>query len=140
LEKILTNPYTHGAIKKLVAREQENGIGYILNWVKNGTTATLETDASALAAPVKRPLLTFTNMPAPLPVALKLGGLMLAGEQRRAIVSGVSFTPGETKSVKLKNRTVQVRCREIQTDQVVLEVDGSAEPLTLKIGEEKFAP
>ncbi|MEI7534420.1 MAG: hypothetical protein WCK57_08625 [Verrucomicrobiae bacterium] len=140
LENILTNPYTHGAIKKLVALEQENGIGYILNWVKNGTTATFETDASALATPAKRPSLTFTNMPAPLPVALKLGGLMLAGEQRRAIVSGVSFAPGETKSVKLKNRTVQVRCREINNDNVVLEVDGWAEPLTLKIGEEKFAP
>ena len=140
LEKILTNPYTHGAIKKLVALEQEKGIGHILNWVKNGTTATLETDSSALAAPVKRTSLTFTNMPAPLPAALKLGGLMLAGEQRRAIVSGVSFAPGETKSVKLKNRTVQVRCREINNDNVVLEVDGSAEPLTLKIGEEKFAP
>ena len=140
MRRILANPYTHGVIKKLVALEQENGIGYLLNWVKNGTTAALETDSSAPAAPVEKLSLTFTNMPAPLPAALKLGGLMLAGEQRRAIVGGVSFAPGETKSVKLKNRTVQIRCREINNDNVVLEVDGSAEPLTLKIGEEKFTP
>src|SRR5674476_1331170 len=48
LQKILDNPYTHGEIKKLVPLEKENGMGYVLNWVKNGTTATLGTQASAL--------------------------------------------------------------------------------------------
>lgn len=139
-QKILDNPYTHGAIKKLVALEKENGIGYVLNWVKNGTTATLATESAALAAPVRKPALTFTNVPPPLPVTLKLGGLLLEGQSRRAIVSGVSFAPGETKTVKLQNRTVQIRCREIQADSAVLEVAGSDEPFTLKIGEEKFVP
>jgi hypothetical protein len=140
LQKILDNPYTHGEIKKLVALEKENGIGYILNWVKNGATATLETESSALAAPVKKPAMTFTNVPAPLPVALKLSGLLLEGQSRRAIIGGVSFAAGETKSVKLQNRIVQVRCREIHDDEVVLQVDGSAKTLTLKIGEEKIVP
>jgi len=140
LQKILANPYTHGEIKKLVALEKENGLGYILNWVKNGATATLETESSALAAPVKKPAMTFTNVPAALPATLKLGGLMLEGQSRRAIIGGVSFAAGETKSVKLKNRTVQVRCREIYSDNAVIEVDGRPEPLTLKIGEEKFVP
>jgi hypothetical protein len=140
MRRILANPYTHGAIKKLVAIEKENGIAYILNWVKNGTTPTLESDFVALAAPVRKPAMTFTNLPVPLPAALKLGGLMVEGEQRRAIVSGVSFAPGETKSVRLQNRTVQVRCREIRDDEAVLQVDGSAETLTLKLGEEKSVP
>jgi hypothetical protein len=35
---------------------------------------------------------------------------------------------------------VQVRCREIHENDAVLEVDGAAEPLTLKLGEEKFVP
>ena len=139
-QQILDNPYTHGAIKKLVALEKQNGIGYLLNWVKNGTTATLETEAAARTAPVKKTALTFTNVAPPLPAALKLGGLLLEGQLRRAIISGVSFAAGETKTVKLQNRTVQIRCREIQADKVVLEVDGRTELLTLKIGEEKFAP
>jgi hypothetical protein len=139
-QQILDNPYTHGEIKKLVALEKQNGGGSILNWVKNGTTATLDTDASARAAPVKKTALTFTNVPPPLPAALRLGGLLLEGQSRRAIVSGVSFAAGETKAVILQNRTVQIRCREIQADRAVLEVDGKPEPLTLKIGEEKFAP
>ena len=140
MQKIIDNPYTHGAIKKLVALEKENGIGYILNWVKKGTSATLETESAALAAPVRKPAMKFTNVPAPLPAALKLGGLLLEGQSRQAIISGVPFAVGETKSVKLKNRTVQIRCREIHADNAVLEVDGRPEPLTLKIGEEKFLP
>ena len=37
-KNILANPYTHGEILKLVALEKEDGIGYILNWVRNGTS------------------------------------------------------------------------------------------------------
>ncbi len=139
-QRILENPYTNGKIKALVAAEREGGTDYILNWVKTGTTATLETESSALAAPVRRPALTFTNVPAPLPTTLKLGGLLVDGQSRHAIVSGVSFGAGETKAVKLQGRTVQVRCREIRRDEVVLEVDGLATPVRLKIGEEKFLP
>jgi hypothetical protein len=134
-QHILDNPYTHGEIKTLVALEKTSGIAPILNWVKNGTTAKLGTEAASLAVPVKKPLLTFTNVPAPLLTALKLGGLLLEGQSRRAIVNGVTFAPGESQAVKLRSRTVQVRCREIREDSVVLEVDGAAEPVTLKIAQ-----
>ena len=140
LQQILDNPYTHGEIKKLVALEKENGMGYILNWVKNGTTASLETESSALAAPLQVPAMMFTNAPAPLPDSLKLGGLILGGRGPQAIISRISFMAGETKNVKLKNRTVSVRCREIRSDEVVLDVDGLSGPVTLKIGEKKFVP
>jgi len=140
LQKILDNPYTHGEIKKLVALERERGIGYILNWVKNGTTATLETQATVLAVPVKIPVAAATEVPAPLPETLKLNGLLLAGQSRHAIINGLSFAAGETKSVPLQGRTVPVRCREILRDEVVLEVAGLAGPITLKIGAEKFVP
>jgi hypothetical protein len=140
MQRILANPYTHGAINKLVALEKENGIAYILNWVKNGTSTTLETESLALATPLRKPAMAFTNLPAPLPAALKLDGLMVEGDRRRAIISSVSFAPGETKDVRLQNRMVQVRCREIHDDEVVLQVDGSAKTLPLKIGEEQFVP
>ena len=131
---ILDNPYTHGEIKTLVALEKTSGIAPILNWVKNGTTAKLGIESASLAVPVKKPVLTFTNVPASLPATLKLGGLLAEGTSRRAIINGVTFAPGETQAVKLRNRTVQVRCREIREDSVVLEVDGAAEPVTLKLG------
>jgi hypothetical protein len=140
LQKILDNPYTHGEIKKLVALEKENGIGYVLNWVKTGTTATLDTPATALAAPVKTPAMMPANVVPSLPETLKLGGLLLDGQSRHAIINGQSFATGETKAVKLSDRTLNVRCREIRRDEVVLEVDGAPGGITLKIGEEKFAP
>ena len=139
-QRILDNPYTHGEIKKLVALERERGMGYILNWVKNGTTAMLETQATALAVPVKIPAVAATEVPAPLPEAVRLSGLLLAGQSRHAIINGLSFAAGETKSVELRSRTVAVRCREIRRDGVVLEVAGLAGPITLKIGAEKIVP
>lgn len=133
MQAILANPYTHGEIKNLVALEQERGIGWILNWVKNGASATLENQPLALAAPVQKPFLAVTNVAPPLPLALKLGGLLMDGRQSRAIIGGESFAPGEVKPVKLRNRTVQVRCLQINADNVVIEVDGASPRVTLKM-------
>jgi len=138
--RILDNPYTHGEIKKLVALEQERGIGYILNWVKNGTTATLGTQTAALAAPVKIPAMMFTNSPPPLPETLKLNGLLLEGQRRDAIISGVEFAAGDVKSIKLQNRTVKIHCLEISRNGVVLEAEGQPGQVTLTISGKKSVP
>jgi hypothetical protein len=139
-QKILANPYTHGEIQKLVEIEKEKGIGYILNWVRNGTSASLETESSALTTPVWTRTVTLANVPPPLPEKLKLDGLLLNGASRRAIIGGVSFAAGDERTVKLRERTVEVRCREISSTNVVLEVDGRPEPVALKIDDGKFAP
>ncbi len=140
-QQILENPYTHGAIKKLVAIEQEHGVAYILNWVKNGSTPTLDTEENTLAAPVKTPVLVaYTNVPPPLPETVKLNGLMLDGRTSHAIISGVSFASGETKQVPLRNGPVQVKCEAIHRSDVVLEVEGINGPVSLGIGEEKSVP
>ena len=140
LQKILNNPYTHGEIKELVALEKENGMSYIFNWVKNGTTARLVSAAAARVAPVKTPAIASTNVPPPLPATLKLGGLLLDGQSRHAIINGVSFAAGETKSISLRNRVLSVRCREIRRNEAVLEISGLMNFITLKIGEERFVP
>jgi hypothetical protein len=139
-KKILANPYTHGAIIKLVGVEEENGIGYILNWVRNGTTPALDTGSTALAAPVWTLPVASTNVPSLLPEKLQLDGLLLNGTNRRAIIGGVSFAPGEVHPVKLRQRTVQVGCREIHGDEVLIEVDAGAAPVALKIGDGKTTP
>ena len=137
-QKILGNPYTHGEIKKLVALEKENGIAYILNWVKNGAAESFE--GAALAVPALKPALTYTNVPPPGPETLKLAGLLLDGQHRSAVISGELFAAGETRDLTLQTHRVRVRCREIRRTEVVLEVDGLAGPVTLKIGEERFVP
>jgi hypothetical protein len=140
LKKILANPYTHGQITNLIEIEKERGAGYVLNWVKQGTGTTLATAASALAAPLRTPALTFTNVPPVLPETLKLSGLLLDGQSQRAIIGGQSFAAGEVKPLKLRHRSVLVRCREINRSGVVLELDGQPEPVVLRIGEERLLP
>jgi hypothetical protein len=137
MQKILASPYTHGEIKRLVALEKENRMGFILNGVRNGTLPGPET--AALAVPVKIPAIPVTNIPPPLPSSLKLNGLLLDGRNRRAVINGRTFAAGETGIVLLQNRIVQVRCREIRRTEVVLELDGAPEPVILKIGAEKSA-
>lgn len=141
-EKIEANPYTHGVIAKLLEVDRERGFRFVLNWVKVGETANFETTATttAVARPLKIPAMKFTNAPAALPDSLKLGGLLLEGQTRHAVVSGVSFAVGETKKVKLQRGEMKVLCQEIRRNEVVLEVDGLAAPVLLKIGEEKFLP
>jgi len=142
MQKILANPYTHGEILKLVEIEKENGIGYILNWVRNGTSPTLEPGpaAAALDMPLWTRSLTSTNVPRLLPEKLQLDGLLLNGTNRRAIIGDVSFAAGEVRPVKLRDRTVQVRCREIHTNEVLIDVDTPVNSLTLKIDDGKPAP
>lgn len=139
-KKILGNSYTHGAINKLVEVDRERGFRYVLNWVKQGAVPNFDSPAVARIAPVKIPAVVLTNVPVALPGSLKLGGLLVDGNTKHALISGVSFAAGETKPVKLRDREVRVTCREIQRATVVLLIPGESAPVTLKIGEEKFLP
>ena len=139
-KRIRENPYTHGAIARLLEVDKEHGFRFVLDWVKESDAVNFETATAAKATPVKIPAMTFTNVPVALPDSLKLGGLLLEGNGRHAVVSGVSFAAGETKKIKLQRGEVRVFCRDIRRGEVVLEVDGLAAPVTLKIGEEKFLP
>jgi hypothetical protein len=140
-KRILESPYTEGRIKTLVAVEREGGTDYILNWVKNGTAATLDADANLapVFAPAPAPA-QFSAPPRALPAGLKFSGLMILGKSRLAVINGVSFAAGDQNRLKLKEKTVLVRCREIRASEVVLEVDGGAAPVTLTLDEEKLVP
>jgi hypothetical protein len=141
-ERIMENPYTHGAILQLLDVEKEHGFRYVLDWVKNGETLNFEATATAAVrvVPPRLPALTATNRPAPLPDSLKLGGLLLNGQENRAIIDNLSFAAGDTRKINLRNGAVDVHCREIHQDGVTLEVQGVSGPVTLKIGEERYVP
>jgi hypothetical protein len=132
MQRILENPYTHGEIKKLVALDRERGPGWIFRWVKNGATAN--PDVAARAGPVAKPGVTAVLLPRPLPAALRLEGLLLAGEKRLAIICGETFAAGETESVKLRNRTVMVHCVRIGADSVTVKLDGQPDEITFTMG------
>jgi hypothetical protein len=139
-KKILENPYTHGKIKTLVAIAKRYDTDYVLDWVKNGTSATFEEDvnfSTQAPAPVAA---QYSYVPPPLPAALKFNGLLTIGDVHKAVINGVAFAVGDQKQIKLRNQTVLVRCREIQGAAVVLQLDESPGRVTIKMGEEKSPP
>ena len=137
-QRILANPYTHGRIKTLVAVYQEHGIGYILDWVKNGTTANFDDTGGATAAPT--PSISFGATPPQLPAGLKFSGLMTIGADYEAVINGASFAVGDEKKIRLHDKTVSVRCDEIHDYTVVVELNGSPEPVILQRDVEKLIP
>jgi hypothetical protein len=138
-QKILENPYTHGKVKTLVEIEKRFDTDYVLDWVKNGKTTTLEEDTAG-SLPAASPAAPFSYTPPVLPQGLQFKGLITIGKDRQAVINGVAFTAGDQKQIKLRNKTAQVRCLEIQDAGVVLEINGSPDRITLKKGEEKLLP
>ena len=141
-KRILENPYTNGKIKTLVAVEREAGTDYVLDWVKNGKGETFDEDANL--APIQTTPTTtslpYVATPVQLPNKLKFNGLMTIGKDSEAVINGVSFEPGDVKHIKLKGRTVTVKCLEIHGDGVVVQINGSPKQITLKSGDGIPAP
>lgn len=130
-QRILANPYTHGKIKTLVELEAQTGIGYILNWVKNGTTTNIA--APTYVAPVIAPVKQVKTVPLPLPDKLKFTGFSIIGTERKAIINGLTFAPGEQRRVRLRDKNVLVRCREIGETETTVQVDDAPDLVTLKL-------
>ena len=139
-KKILENPYTRGKIKTLVELAQRYDTDYVLAWVKHGRTATLEEDAGVSVQASPPPLPEYSYVPPPLPQTLKFSGLLTIGNVHKAVINGMAFAVGDQNQIKLRNKTVLVRCREIQDAAVVLQLDESPGRVTLKLGEETSPP
>jgi hypothetical protein len=139
-KRILENPYTNGKIKTLVAVEHDSGTDYVLNWVKNSRTETFDDDANLAPVPTPSASPPFIAAPRILPQGLKFSGIMTMGTERQAVINGVAFAVGDQEKIKLRDKSVLVRCREIHDADVVVELNGSTTPLTLAKGEEKTLP
>jgi hypothetical protein len=136
-QHILDNPYTHGKIKTLVAIYNEHDIAYILNWIKNGSGETFdETPSPVETAEFK----TTPYVPPKLPVGLKFSGMMAIGNKNQAVINGVAFGVGEEKTINLRDKSVKVRCDEIHDFDVVVEINGSPDPVTLQADVVKMVP
>ena len=139
-KQILENPYTEGKIKTLVAIEREGGTDYVLNWVKTGTAETFDAAANLAPMPATVRTVPFAATPRPLPQGLKFSGSMAIGKEQQAVINGVAFAAGDQKTIKLRDKSVMVRCREIHDGEVIVELNGSPDHLTLTWGEEKMPP
>lgn len=138
-QRILQNPYTHGRIKTLIQVQADHGIGYILDWVKNGTTPNFDTDNSTASASENSGSL-YLAAPPVYPKKLKFAGLLIIGDSREAVINGTAFAVGDEKTVRLQNKTVTIRCREINDDNVVVEINGSSSETILPRNQEEAVP
>jgi hypothetical protein len=138
-KRILVNPYTNGKIKTLVAVDHDGGTDYVLNWVKNSKDATFDDGANLSPIPSPTPEPQISYAPRVLPEGLKFSGIMQLGK-RQAVINGEAFAVGDQKTIKLRDRSVTIRCKEIRDDSVVVMLNGSTDPLTLARGEEKMLP
>lgn len=64
---------------------------------------------------------------------LKLNGLILGGAKSLATINGKTVAEGETVSIQIKNETLNVKCLKINSDLVVVLVDGETEPRLLQM-------
>jgi len=140
VERILKNPYTNGKIKTLVAVERDGGADYVLNWVKSSPADMFDEDANLAPLPAPAVAVRISALPPALPVGLKFSGVMTFGKMRQAVINGVAFGAGEQKKIKLRAKSVSVLCREINDDDVVVELNGSTTPSTMARGKEVLIP
>jgi hypothetical protein len=100
---------------------------------KWGALETLEASASLAPFPPPAPFVA-----ALLPQGLKFAGHMILGKVQLAILNGEAFAVGGQRTLQLRDRPVQVRCRETRADEITVEVNGR--PLTLERGREVAPP
>ncbi len=138
-KRILENPYTNGKIKTLVAVEHDGGTDYVLNWVKTSKAETFDEDGNLAPLPATAAAPQINYAPRVLPRGLKFNGIIMLGKEQEAVINGVMLAAGEQKTIKLRDKSVLVRCEEIHDYKVVVTLNGSSE-LTLDKSVEKLLP
>ncbi len=145
LQVIKASSYTKGQISVLLETEDRFGFNTVLDWMKSGEDAKLETNnlerANALLAGLSRvpatPAFLFvpTAPPPPNPDHLVLKAISSSGGRRLAVINNRTFETLERGRVPLGETNVAIRCLEIRTDSVVVQVEGSTarQELFLKI-------
>jgi hypothetical protein len=96
--------------------------------------------AAAPAAPAETPDLprhapVYAPLPHVAPVQyddLALKGISIAPSGRMALINNETLMVGESASVKLKDGHVQVVCKEIRDDSVLVTVDGKSVELKMR--------
>ncbi len=149
MKVIRENTYTQGRANELLPLVNRYGLKSLLRWVLEGTGPTPSArDLARLRS--SRPAATAASptMPAtkssPLynsrprakatpPADLELKGVLGAPGKYTALISGVMFREGDTRTVKLQGKSIRARCEKITRTTATLKLEGSKEPLELRL-------
>ena len=142
---ILTNGYTRGQIRLMLDAEQRFGFSDVMDWMRSGETNRLRADEIWRIRDLKT--VRKTNMPpakvaayAPPPEPALADRLMLksisfGGKAPIALINQCTLGIGEIGKVKLTGTNLVIRCKEIRTNSVVVEVVGSGKTQELRFEE-----
>lgn len=136
-QKILENSYTHGKTKILIGLETDYGFPAILDWVKRGTNAVIDSRTLSQLGSPRIESIPATNwmvrVQEPLQT-LKLMGILGSKTNRSALINNRRFSEKDEKELMIGSRTVLVKCLEIKSESVRISVAGTNAPITLTVG------
>lgn len=137
MKAIKENPYTRGQIEAFQTAQARHGFDAIVDWMKSGEAQKLDAaDADEVmavrmdknAAKPGRPPAYFANAPpAPLPEALVLKSVSGAANRRFAIINDRTFAVAERAKIRLASTNWMVRCLEIRTNSVLIQIENTGE-------------
>ena len=149
MKVIRENTYTQGRANELLPLVNRYGLKALLRWVVEGKGPTPSASDLARLRSI-RPASTAATptqpkaMPSPLysarpgakpakPASLELKGVLGSPGKYTALISGVMFQEGETRTIKLQGKAIKARCEKITRTTATLKLEGSQKPLELRM-------
>jgi hypothetical protein len=145
MESIRRNHYTVGQIEVLLAADAKYGFNTVVDWIKDGedNTITMENldriryvkDEVPKPRPDAIPAYAYVAPVAPkvVPNTLMLKGISGTGQRRFALINDATLETMERARVRVGQTNVIVRCLEIRTNSVIIEIAGAREKKELFI-------
>ncbi len=141
---IKNNQYTVGQIQVMLAVDAKYGFDSIVDWMKDGEDDTLSMSnlervrylvdtTKPKPANAVDPLYLPTPAPPAEPNFLTLKGISGSGQHRFALINNATLEASERGRVRIGKTNVVVRCVEIRSNSVVIEIAGAKEKKELFI-------
>jgi len=143
---IKDNPYTAGQLDAFLAAETMHGFNSVMDWVKagesgrldaadpDGVRAVRETDLAASVAP-PTPAHYTRHAPPPPPETLALKNISGPPARRLAIINDRTFGTNDVAMMKLAATNILIRCLEIRTNSVLIQIEATGEKQELFLPE-----
>ncbi|MGB0581560.1 MAG: protein DA1 [Limisphaerales bacterium] len=139
LARIKKNPYTNGRILTMLEAERQNGFARVLEWVRTGTSATMNvrnlprapgvaTTPRTSRPPVRsatraQPRTSSPKTASPPSSGLKITSIARTNRGYRAQINGVLFYRGDLKRITYNGRPVNLHCLRVTENSATVSVN-----------------
>jgi hypothetical protein len=138
---IRNNKYTRGQIDLFIEADAQYDFYVVMEWMKSGIDQRLkEEDLDRVRKVVFKPSPSLQALvplphpvPTPVPDRLMFIGISGSGKGQLALINDHAFAESETAKVRVGTSNVIVRCLEIKTNSVLIQVKGSEEKQELPL-------